>query len=361
MFGLSKIQIIYTDTKSNMSEDKRTELKDLGEFGLIDRLAKPFEKLRHKSSIKGIGDDAAVIADSNQQMVISTDMLVEGVHFDLAYMPLQHLGYKAVAVNISDIAAMNAAPSQITVSIALSNRFSLEAIELLYEGIRHACEDFKVDLVGGDTTSSRSGLVISVTAIGFAQAEKVVYRKGCKLNDIICVTGDLGAAYMGLQVLEREKQVFLENPDMQPDLAKYDYIVKRQLKPVARMDIIHELRELNIIPTSMIDVSDGLASELFHLAKQNDLGLNIHEDKLPIDKNTYDTAVEFNIDPYTCVLNGGEDYELLFTINQNDFEKIKNHPDIHFIGYINDKDNGVNLITKNGNPVALKAQGWTHF
>lgn len=344
-----------------MSENKRTELEALGEFGLIDRLAQPFEALQNAESIKGIGDDAAVLAAGERVLLVSTDLLLEGVHFDLSYVPLQHLGYKAVAVNASDIAAMNAIPTQITVSIGLSNRFSLEAIEALYDGIKHACEDFKLDLVGGDTTSSKSGLVISVTAIGYAEKDKVVYRKGCAVNDIICVTGDLGAAYMGLQVLEREKQVYLANPEMQPDLKNYDYIVKRQLKPTARLDLIHELREVGILPTSMIDVSDGLASELFHLAKQNELGLNIHEDKLPIDKNTFDTAVEFNLDPYTCVLNGGEDYEILFTIKPDDYEKLKNHPDIHFIGYINEKANGVNMITKNGNVVPLKAQGWTHF
>jgi thiamine-monophosphate kinase len=344
-----------------MSEDKRTELKQLGEFGLIDRLSESFAQLKNPESLYGIGDDAAVIDAGDRALLVSTDMLLEGVHFDLSYVPLAHLGYKSVAVNVSDIAAMNGTPTQITVNIGLSNRFSLEAIEELYRGIRHACDDFKVDLVGGDTTSSRSGLVLSITAIGYAAKEKVVYRKGCKLNDIICVTGDLGAAYMGLQVMEREKQVFMSNPDMQPDLSNYDYLVKRQLKPSARMDIIHELGELGIKPTTMIDVSDGLASELFHIAKQNQLGLNIHEDKLPIDKTTYDTAVEFNIDPYTAVLNGGEDYELLFTIEPKDYEKLKNHPDIHFIGYINEQSNGVNMITKSGNVIPLKAQGWTHF
>jgi len=294
-------------------------------------------------------------------MLVSTDMLMEGVHFDLSYMPLEHLGYKAVAVNVSDIAAMNGIPTQITVSIGLSNRFSLEAIDALYEGIRMACDNYKVDLVGGDTTSSASGLAISITAIGEADPEKVSLRSGAKKADIICVTGDLGGAYVGLQVLEREKQVFKANPDMQPNLGSYDYLVKRQLKPEARMDIIHELRDLGIVPTSMIDVSDGLASDLFHVCKQSGLGAKIYEDKLPLDTLTYNTAVEFGLDPIVCALNGGEDYELLFTIGQADHEKLKNHMDIHFIGYMTEPAEGKHLVTKGGNAVALKAQGWQHF
>ncbi|MEQ8812330.1 MAG: thiamine-phosphate kinase [Imperialibacter sp.] len=344
-----------------MSEQpKRTELGELGEFGLIDRISDRF-KNNNASTLKGIGDDAAIIQTGDKVMLVSTDMLMEGIHFDLSYMPLQHLGYKAVAVNVSDIAAMNGIPTQITVNIGLSNRFSLEAIDALYEGIRMACENYKVDLVGGDTTSSASGLVISVTAIGQADPEKVSLRSGAKKGDIVCATGDLAGAYIGLQVLEREKQVFKANPDMQPNLGPYDYVVKRQLKPEARMDIIHELRELNIVPTSMIDISDGLASELFHLCKQSGLGAKIYEDKLPIDTLTYNTAVEFQLDPITCALNGGEDYELLFTIGQEDFEKLKNHMDIHFIGYMTDAKEGRHLITKNSNAVELKAQGWKHF
>lgn len=339
--------------------DKRTELNDIGEFGLIDRINQN-NVIRNASTIKGIGDDAAIVRPAGE-MVISTDMLMEGVHFDLSYTPLQHLGFKAVAVNVSDIAAMNAIPSQITVSIGISNRFSLEAIDALYEGIHAACEEYKVDLVGGDTSSSASGLVISITAIGMVDKSRLSLRGGAKKGDILCTTGDLGAAYVGLQVLEREKQVFLSNPDMQPELDKYQYIVQRQLKPSARMDVIHELADLGIVPTSMIDISDGLASEILHLQQNSSLGFRIYEDKLPIDKMTYDTAVEFNLDPITCVLNGGEDYELLFTIPQDDYEKVKNHPDIHFIGYAMDSNEDSHLVTKNQNMVTLKAQGFNHL
>ncbi|WP_226388760.1 thiamine-phosphate kinase [Penaeicola halotolerans] len=341
--------------------EKRTELADLGEFGLIERLSSGFA-LTQTSTVKGIGDDAAVIDKGNGEvMVISTDLLLEGVHFDLSFHPLQHLGFKAVAVNVSDIAAMNAVPTQITVSIGISNRFSLEAIDALYDGIKAACEHYKVDLVGGDTTSSRAGLVLSITAVGEAKKEDLSYRSGAQLADIICVTGDLGGAYVGLQVLEREKQVYLANPEMQPDLAPYEYVVQRQLKSDARTDIIHEMREQGIVPTAMIDVSDGLASELFHIAKASDKAVQIFEDKLPIAKPTFDTAVEFNLDPITCALNGGEDYELLFTIKQEDYEKLKMHPDIHFIGYVHERDKGMNLVTKSGTVVSLKAQGWQHF
>ena len=342
------------------NQEKRTEIGEIGEFGLIDIIRDQFQ-LKNESSLIGIGDDAAVLDAKGSMQVISTDMLVEGVHFDLSYIPLQHLGYKAVSVNVSDIGAMNAFPKQITVSLGLSNRFSVEAVKAFYEGVKFACDDFGVDLVGGDTTASSSGLIISVTAIGETDKANLAYRKNAELNDIICVTGDLGGAFVGLQVLEREKEVFKANPDMQPDLEQYDYVVKRQLKPSARMDIIHELKDLSLVPTSMIDISDGLASELFHIAKSSDVGITIYEDKLPIAKNTMDTAVEFNIDPMTCALNGGEDYELLFTIGQNDFEKIKNHPDIATIGYIDKKENGKKMVTKNGNPVPLKAQGWQHF
>ena len=340
--------------------DKRTEIQELGEFGLIDRLTNSIVTQNDSSKI-GVGDDAAVIDCGNDYMLLSTDMLVEGVHFDLSYMPIQHLGYKSISINVSDIAAMNGIPRQIVVSLGLSNRFSVQAVEKLYEGMRAACKDFRVDLVGGDTTSSPSGLIISVSITGKVERDKVALRSKVEKGDIICATGDLGGAFIGLQVLEREKQVFLSNPDMQPDLQKYPYIAGRQLKPKARMDIIYELAELNVRPKAMIDISDGLASELFHLAKQSEVGFFIYEDKLPIDKQTYDTAVEFNIDPITAVMNGGEDYELLFSINQDDFEKLKNHPDIHFIGYAAEKEKGVNLVTKNQNVVPIKAQGWDHF
>ncbi|MBT1699945.1 thiamine-phosphate kinase [Fulvivirgaceae bacterium PWU4] len=343
-----------------MSE-KRIEISQLGEFGLIDRINRQFT-LKNESSLKGIGDDAAVIqASGDECMLVSTDMLVEGIHFDLSYVPIQHLGYKAVAVNVSDIAAMNGKAEQITVSIALSNRFSVEAVDALYQGIKTACENYNVDLVGGDTTSSAAGLVISITVLGRAPKSKIVYRKGAQVNDIICVTGDLGAAFMGLQVLEREKQVFMADPGMQPSLEKYEYMVGRQLKPEARTDIVFDLEEAGVKPTSMIDVSDGLVSELFHLSRHSEVGIRIYEDKVPIDHMTFETAVEFKLDPITCALNGGEDYELLFTIRQEDQEKIKKHPDIHMIGYVHDRKNERVMITKQGNTVPLRAQGWDHF
>ncbi|MFY0593630.1 thiamine-phosphate kinase [Roseivirga sp.] len=342
-----------------MSEE-RTELGDLGEFGLIDRLA---EKLtpKQKSTIKGIGDDAAVISSGENYALLSTDMLVEGVHFDLSYVPLQHLGYKAIAVNVSDIAAMNGQPSQVVVSLALSNRFSVEAIEVLYAGMKAACEDYNVDIIGGDTTASRSGLVISVSAYGTANAGDVVYRSGAGKNDILCVTGDLGGAFVGLQVLEREKQTFLGNPDMQPQLDKYQYIVQRQLKPRARMDVVHELKELGVTPTAMIDISDGLASEVLHMSKASNVGFSIYEEQFPIDRQTYETAVEFNLDPITSALNGGEDYELLFTIKQEDHAKLEKYADIHFIGHSQDLEKGNLMVTKKGNQVPLQAQGWNHL
>ncbi len=343
-----------------MENEKRTEISKIGEFGLIDRISNEFHAT-NDTTLKGIGDDAAVIGASAKERVVTTDMLLEGVHFDLAYMPLQHLGYKAVAVNVSDVAAMNAIPTQITVNIGLSNRFSVEAVEALYKGIKEACHHYKVDLIGGDTTASHSGLVISITAIGEVEPGKAVLRTGAKKGDIVCATGDLGGAYIGLQVLEREKQEFLQNPQMQPQLENYKYIVQRQLKPGARMDIIHELAEQGVVPTSMIDVSDGLASELLHLCSQSGVGMQVYEDKLPIDKQTYDTAVEFGLDPITCVMNGGEDYELLFTISQEDHEKLKNHPDVHFIGFVNDNTGKAQLVTKGGNVVEVKAQGFSHF
>jgi thiamine-monophosphate kinase len=342
-----------------MSE-KRTEIKELGEFGLIDHIKSSFS-LNQSTSILGIDDDAAVIDAGDRYILVSTDMLLEGIHFDLSFMPLQHLGYKAVVVNVSDIAAMYGIPRQITVSVGISNRFSVEAVDALYEGIKKACDAYKIDLVGGDTTASASGLVISVTIIGDVDKNQVVKRSTAGDKEIICVTGDLGGAYMGLQVLEREKQVFLENPDMQPQLDEYNTIVGKQLKPDARMDIIYDLKDQGIVPSSMIDVSDGLASDLFHICKLSKVGAALYEDKLPIDAQTYNTAVDFKIDPITCVMNGGEDYELLFTIKQADFKKLKNHPDVHFIGYIQDRKKGVNLVTKSENVVPIKAQGWDHF
>ena len=340
--------------------DKRSEISQLGEFGLIDHISENFNP-KNASSVKGIGDDAAVITAGDDCLLISTDMLVEGIHFDLAYTPIQHLGYKAVAVNVSDIAAMNGVAEQITVSIALSNRFSVEAVDALYAGIKSACENYKVDLVGGDTTSSVSGLIISITVLGRAKKENITYRSGAKLNDIICVTGDLGAAFMGLQVLEREKQVYVSDPDMQPNIEKYEYLVGRQLRPEARTDIVFDLREAGVQPSSMIDISDGLASELLHIAKNSGVGIRIYDDTIPIDNVAFETAVEFNLDPLTCALNGGEDYELLFTISKDDQEKIKNHPDIHFIGYVHDRKDQNVLVTKEGSIVPLKAQGWDHF
>lgn len=344
-----------------MEENKRTELKELGEFGLIDTLTKKFTN-KVPSTIYGIGDDAAVISrDDNTVSLVATDMLVEGVHFNLMYTPLKHLGYKAVIVNLSDIYAMNGKPEQITVSIAVSNRFPKEALEELYEGIHKACEMYQVDLIGGDTTSSLSGLMISITAVGVAPKNEVVYRNGAKEHDLLVVTGDLGAAYMGLQLLEREKEVFKANPNIQPDLDGFDYLLERQLKPEARKDVIGFLKELDVLPTSMIDISDGLASEIFHICKQSKVGANIYDEKLPIDTLVSTTAIDFNIDPATCVLNGGEDYELLFTIKQADFDKIKGNPHMTVIGHITNESAGKYFIDKQGSAIELKAQGWTHF
>lgn len=344
-----------------MAEDKRTELKELGEFGLIDALTNKFS-IHNSSTIYGVGDDAAVVEkDELNTTLISTDMLVEGVHFNLMYTPLKHLGYKSVIVNLSDIYAMNGKPEQITVSIAVSNRFPKEALEELYEGIQKACEFYNVDLIGGDTTSSLSGLMISITAIGVAPKDKVVYRNGAKENDLIVVTGDLGAAYMGLQLLEREKEVYKANPNIQPDLDGFDYLLERQLKPEARKDVIGFLKELDVLPTSMIDVSDGLASEIFHICKQSKVGAHIYDEKLPIDTLVSTTAIDFNIDPATCVLNGGEDYELLFTVKQEDFDKIKGNPHMSIIGHITNESAGKYFIDKHGSAIELKAQGWSHF
>ncbi len=339
-------------------ESKRTEIGDLGEFGLIDAITKNI-KLQNSSSEKGIGDDAAIIdygADS--KTVVSTDMLVEGVHFDLSYTPLKHLGYKAVVVNISDIMAMNAIPRQITVSIALSNRFSLEAVEELYAGINLACEIYNVDLVGGDTTSSLSGLVISVTAIGEGKEGKIVYRNEAKESNLLVVSGDLGGAYMGLQILEREKQIFKESPTVQPDLTDCNYIIERQLKPEARLDVIKEFEKLDILPKAMIDISDGLSSEVLHLCKQSKLGVSVYEDKLPIDQQTFDRARDNHLDPTMCALNGGEDYELLFALDLADYEKVKDHPKFTVVGHFVAESEGCNLTAKGGTSHPLEAQGW---
>ena len=339
---------------------KSTEIGSLGEFGLIERI-RANTVIKNPGTIKGIGDDAAVIEAGDHLKVVTTDMLVEGIHFDLSYTPLKHLGYKSAVVNISDIAAMNGIPKQITVNLALSNRFSVEAVDEFYNGIFLACQNYGVDLVGGDTSSSTSGLIISITALGQVAREEVAYRSGARENDIICVTGDLGAAYLGLQVLKREKAVYLANPDMQPELDNFDYLVRRHLRPEARMDIVHELKEAGVKPTSMIDISDGLASELLHLAKTSNHNLNIHSDKIPIDDLSFKTAEEFNLDPLTCALNGGEDYELLFTIRQGDYEKIKYLDDVTLIGYVTSAGSEVHLITKAGDAIPLTAQGWQHF
>jgi thiamine-monophosphate kinase len=343
-----------------MIEDKtpqRTSIAQLGEFGLIDHLTKKFE-VNQPSTLKGIGDDAAVLDFKEKKVVVSTDLLIEGVHFDLAYMPLKHLGYKAVVVNVSDICAMNAKATQITVSIAVSNRFPLEALEELYEGISHAAQEYKVDLIGGDTTSSQKGLIISITVLGEADENEIVYRNGANESDLLVVTGDIGAAYMGLQVLEREKQVFQVNPNSQPDLDAYTYLIERQLKPEARKDIRTLLHALEIKPTSMIDISDGLSSEIMHLCKQSGVGCNLYEDKLPIDPQFINVCEEFNIDSTTVAINGGEDYELLFTIAMEDFEKIKGNPNFSIIGHMTQESEGIHLITRANTKIALKARGW---
>ena len=343
-----------------MIEDKnpqRTSIAQLGEFGLIDHLTKNFE-INQPSTLKGIGDDAAILDFASKKVVVSTDLLIEGVHFDLAYMPLKHLGYKAVVVNISDICAMNAKATHITVSVAVSNRFPLEALDELFAGITHAAREYNVDVIGGDTTSSQKGLIISITAIGEADVEEIVYRNGAKQTDLLVVTGDIGAAYMGLQVLEREKQVFQVNPNSQPDLDGYTYLIERQLKPEARKDIRTLLHALEIKPTSMIDISDGLSSEIMHLCKQSKVGCNLYEDKLPLDPQFINVCEEFNIDSTTVAINGGEDYELLFTIAMEDFEKIKGNPNFTIIGHMTQESEGIHLVTRANTKIALKARGW---
>jgi len=344
-------------------EDKTQEftpISKLGEFGLIDLITKDV-KHYNTTTHQGIGDDAAVLKLGDVCQLVSTDLLVEGVHFDLAYAPLKHLGYKAVVVNLSDICAMNAVPTQITVSLALSNRFPIEAVEELYEGIKLACAHYKVDLIGGDTTSSTSGLMISITAMGTAKESDITYRSGAQEKDLIVVTGDLGAAYLGLQILEREKAVFMEDKNMQPDLHGSEYVLERQLKPEARMDIVKMFQEMDLVPTSMIDVSDGLSSELLHLAKASNLGLQVYEEKIPCDPTVMTIAEEFNLNGVTCALNGGEDYELLFTIAQQDYDKIKANPNMTVIGYMVDKSSGTNLVSHDAKVFPLAAQGWTAY
>ncbi|UII81463.1 thiamine-phosphate kinase [Flagellimonas sp. CMM7] len=346
-----------------MIEDKnpqRTSLENLGEFGLIKHLTKNFE-LNQDSSVVGIGDDAAVLDFKDKKTIVTTDMLVEGVHFDLSYMPLKHLGYKSVIVNLSDIYAMNARATQITVSIAVSNRFPLEALEEFYEGVAMACQMYKVDLVGGDTTSSTKGMLVSITALGIAEENEIVYRNGTKPNELLVVTGDLGGAYLGLQVLEREKEVFKVNPNNQPDLEPYSYVVERQLKPEARMDVVELLEKLEVKPTAMIDISDGLSSEILHLCEQSGVGCNLFEDKIPLDPTVISAAEEFKMDSTMIALSGGEDYELLMTIDQADFPKIKGNPNLTVIGHMASKEEGAHLITRGDTKIPLSAQGWNSF
>ena len=346
-----------------MLEDKnqsKTALSSLGEFGLIEHLTTQF-KINNKSTITGIGDDAAILNFKGESVVVTTDFLVEGVHFDLSYMPLKHLGYKAVVANLSDVYAMNAMASQITVSIAVSNRFTLEAMEALYQGIQTAAKTYGVDVVGGDTTSSISGLTISVSAIGHVKASKVVKRNGAQSNDLLVISGDIGAAYLGLQVLEREKEVFKVNPKNQPELERYSYIIERQLKPEARKDIVTLLNDLKVQPTSMIDISDGLSSEVIHLCKQSEVGCNLYEEKIPLDPQVISTCEEFNIDSTTIALSGGEDYELLMTISQADYPKIKANPNLTVIGHMTEKASGIHLVTRAQEKIPLVAQGWNGF
>ena len=339
------------------SEPTKTSLSELGEFGLIDHLTKNFSP-KHASTIKAIGDDAAVLDFKDKQTLVSTDMLVEGVHFDLAYMPLKHLGYKAVMVNASDIYAMNGKATHITVSIAPSNRFPVEALEELYAGIQLAADLYNIDVVGGDTTSSTSGLFISISVFGEAEKKDVVYRSGAQANDLLVVTGDLGAAYMGLQVLEREKQVFKANPNAQPDLDQYTYLIERQLKPEARKDIPPLLKGLGVKPTSMIDISDGLSSEVIHLCKNSKTGVNLYEEKVPLDPAVISVCEEFELDSTMIALSGGEDYELLFTIAQSDFDKIKGNPNLTVIGHMTEESAGMHLITRANQAIPLVARGW---
>ncbi len=340
-------------------ETKQTNISELGEFRLIDRLTSQFQ-IKNERTVTGVGDDAAILNYADRQVVVSSDLLTEGIHFNLMYVPLKHLGYKAVVVNLSDIYAMNAKPRQIMVSLAISGKFSVEAVEELYSGMYLACEKYGIDLIGGDTTSSMTGLTICITAIGEVEKGKAVFRNGAKSNDLLCVTGDLGGAYMGLQLLERENEVFKVNQNIQPQLQGYDYILERQLKPEARADIIAAFEKLGIQPTSMIDISDGLSSEILHLCKNSNLGCNLYEDKIPMDFQTKKMAEELNINPLVAALNGGEDYELLFTLSLENYEKIKNDPDFTIIGYMTNEKEGADLITGTGTAIPLQAQGWDH-
>lgn len=340
--------------------NSRTEIESVGEFGLIDLITEEV-KVENKSTVKGIGDDCAVLSYPKKKVLVSTDLLVEGVHFDMVYTPMKHLGYKSAVVNFSDIYAMNGKPKQIVVGLAISNRFSVEAIKELYSGLNLACKRYNVDLVGGDTTSSVSGLCISITVIGEGDEDRIAYRSGAKVNDLLCVTGNLGAAYMGLHILEREKQAWKGNPDVQPDLTGYEYIIQRFLKPEARFDVVEILKAKDVVPTSMIDISDGLASELHHICHDSNVGCRVYEDKIPIDPQTLLTSEEFNFNPMTAAMNGGEDYELLFSIKQSDYEKIKDIPQISVIGHITENPKELYLITNDSKAIDIKAQGWKHF
>jgi len=341
-------------------QENITNLSELGEFALIDKLVKNV-KIYNDSTQKAVGDDAAVIDNKDEQTLVSVDILCEGVHFDMTYCPLKHLGYKAAVVNFSDIYAMNGTPTQIVVGLGISSKYSVEAIEEIYRGIRLACDRYHVDLVGGDTTASKSGLFISVTVIGKAKKEDIVYRNGAKPNDLLCVSGNLGAAYTGLLILEREKAAFMADPNMQPEFAGYDYILERQLKPEARRDIVEKLKEIKVKPTSMIDISDGLASEVLHICKESKVGCMVYEDRIPMNQKTIQTAKDFNIVPSIAALNGGEDYELLFTIAQSDYEKVKDMDDVRIIGYITADEGQANLITPDNHQIPIEAQGFKHF
>lgn len=345
---------------SMADQENITNLSELGEFALIDKLVKNV-KIYNDSTMKAVGDDAAVIDHKDEQTLVSVDILCEGVHFDMTYCPLKHLGYKAAVVNFSDIYAMNGTPTQIVVGLGISSKYSVEAIEEIYRGIRLACDRYHVDLVGGDTTASKSGLFISVTVIGKAKKEDIVYRNGAKPNDLLCVSGNLGAAYTGLLILEREKAAFMADPNMQPEFAGYDYILERQLKPEARRDIVEKLKEIKVKPTSMIDISDGLASEVLHLCKESKVGCQVYEDRIPMNQKTIQTAKDFNIVPSIAALNGGEDYELLFTIAQSDYEKVKDLDDVRIIGYMTADEGQANLITPDNHQIPIEAQGFKHF
>lgn len=345
-----------------MAENRKTAtpLSDLGEFGLIERLVKPFT-IKNSSTLKGVGDDCAIISSEGNDIVVTTDLLAEGIHFDLVYTPLQHLGYKSVMVNLSDVYAMGATPKQITVSLAVSSKFSVEALEQLYDGMKKACDRYDVDLVGGDTTSSMTGLVISITAIGQVEHGKAFCRNGAKPGDLVCVSGDLGGAYAGLQILRREKDVYMIDPNNQPDLSKYDYVIERQLKPEARRDVIKAIREKGLNPTSMIDISDGLSSELLHICKQSGVGVKIYENKLPVDAQTEAVAEELNMDATMVAMNGGEDYELLFTIPADQVENAGDMPEFAIIGQITDEPEAYTLIGRNAGSARISAQGWNAY